>query len=320
MNGSIHWWIGDWLNYGEDKWNERCAQLVDQTNFEYETIRVDSWVAKKIDFVLRRTELSWSHHKEVASLSPQEQDRWLRLAEKKKWSKRDLRKQIKNDKEKNDLPQWSEDSDCDFPDSIKLYCGDFADVAQELPPRSFSLIITDPPYSKEYIHLYELLAKEAKRLLRPGGSLLAMAGQSYIPLILDLMTPHLHYHWMISYDTPGGQSPQLWTKKVNSFWKPVLWFVKGEYDGKWHGDKIKSNVNDNDKRFHKWGQSESGIGKLVSEFAIGKDANVLDPFVGGGTTAVVCYRLKIPFTGVDIKQEEIDITKRRILKEIINDG
>jgi len=195
--------------------------------------------------------------------------------------------------------------------------GDFADVAQKLEPESIAAIITDPPYPREYLHLYGLLAEQAARLLKPGGCLLAMAGQSYLPEILNLMTPHLNYHWTISYDTPGGQSPQIWPRKVNAFWKPILWFVKGEYAGDWHGDKIKSNVNDNDKRFHGWGQSESGIGKLVYEFA--PDGTMLDPFVGGGTMAAICYRLRKPFVGIDIDPEAIETTQARVLREVAND-
>ena len=93
-----------------------------------------------------------------------------------------------------------------------------------------------------------------------------------------------------------------------------MWYVKGEYGGKWHGDKIRSGGND--KRFHKWGQSESGFGKLISDFAATGLGKVLDPFVGGGTCAVVCYRLKIPFVGVDIAKDAITTTRNRIIREI----
>ena len=205
--------------------------------------------------------------------------------------------------------------DAEWPTSIELLHGDFSELGPQLEAESFDLILTDPPYGKDNIHLYELLAKESARLLKPGGSLLAMTGQLCLPETLALMTPYLNYHWTISYDTPGGQSPQIWPRKVNTFWKPILWFVKGQYEGVWHGDKIKSDVNDNDKRFHDWGQSESGIGKLVSEFAFA-GAKVLDPFLGGGTTAVVCYRLRMPFTGIDISKEAIETTRNRILQEI----
>lgn len=200
-------------------------------------------------------------------------------------------------------------------DSVRLICGDFAEVAQDLQADSFDAIITDPPYPKEYLHLYGLLAKEAARLLKPGGSLLAMAGQSYLPDVFNLMTPHLAYQWTLSYLTPGGQSPQIWPRKINAFWKPVLWFVKGDYAGNWHGDVFKSDVNDNDKRFHHWGQSESGIARLVESFTRPGDV-VLDPFVGGGTTAVVCHNLGRRFVGIDIDAEQVAITRRRLTRSV----
>jgi len=201
-----------------------------------------------------------------------------------------------------------------WPKSITLYTGDFAQVAQALEPESISLIVTDPPYGADNTHLYELLAREAARLLRPGGSLLAMAGQLTLPAIYNLMQPYLAYHWTIAYLTLGGQSPQIWPRKVNTFWKPVLWFTKGEYTGDWQGDVVKSD--NNDKRFHGWGQSESGIGRLVSKFP--SPGIVLDPFVGGGTVGIVCHRLRRPFIGIDVDAEAIETTRRRILTEVVS--
>jgi len=110
---------------------------------------------------------------------------------------------------------------------------------------------------------------------------------------------------------PGGQSAAINARCVNAFWKPVFWFVKGEYDGDWRGDVVKSDVNDNDKRFSDWGQSESGVARLIEAFTLPGEL-VLDPFVGGGTTAVVCVRLGRQFIGVDIKQKQIDITRARL--------
>ena len=226
-------------------------------------------------------------------------------------------KELKKRKRQADQPTVNYNPETlEWPDFIQLIHGNFADVAQTLDAESFGLIITDPPYPKEYLHLYGLLAKESAYLLQSGGSLLAMAGQSYLPEILSMLGEYLSYHWVISYDTPGGQSPQIWPRKINAFWKPVLWYTKGKYQGPWHGDKIKSDVNDNDKRFHGWGQSESGIGKLVAEFTSSDSGKVLDPFLGGGTTAVVCYRLRIPFVGIDIDKQAIETTKERIWQEV----
>ena len=198
------------------------------------------------------------------------------------------------------------------PDSVTLHRGDFRVVGKDLADASFDAIITDPPYSQEHVPLYGDLAKLAARVLKPGGSLLAMCGQSYLPDILALMCPHIRYHWTVSYQTPGGQAVQLWGRRVNTFWKPVVWFVKGDgYEGEWTGDVVKSQVNDNDKRFSDWGQSESGMADLVERFTGANDL-ILDPFLGGGTTAVVAVRLGRRCVGIDADANQLDIARGRL--------
>jgi len=177
------------------------------------------------------------------------------------------------------------------------------------------VIITDPPYPREFLPLYGMLAEQAKRLLKPGGSVLAMAGQSYLPEIFGSMAPHLTYHWMVSYLTPGGQAPQLWQRQVNTFWKPVLWFTNGKYQGRWVGDVVRSAVNDNDKRFHEWGQSESGMAELVEKFSQSGDL-ILDPFCGAGSTGVVALGLKRRFIGIDVDEKNIATTRQRLLSAV----
>lgn len=201
-------------------------------------------------------------------------------------------------------------------DKMQLIVGDFAQVGPQLPGEAYDLIVTDPPYSREYLSLYELLARQAARLLRPGGSLLMMCGQSYLPEIFDLMTPHLRYVWTLAYHTPGGQAAQLFDRHVNTFWKPVLWFTTGDLPDFWIGDHVASNVNDNDKRFDRWGQSESGVGRLIGRFITDDTNRVLDPFVGGGVTAIVCARLGTSFTGIDIDSQKIEITRERVFSEL----
>lgn len=194
-----------------------------------------------------------------------------------------------------------------------------SDLAYQLEEESIDVIVTDPPYPKEYLPLYEILAKLAARVLKPGGSLFVMIGQSYLPEVLAKMTPYMNYHWTLAYLTPGGQSAQLWQRKVNTFWKPVLWFVKGNYEGKWIGDVTKSATNDNDKRFHDWGQSESGMADLIERVSIPGDI-VLDPFLGGGTTGIVAVRMGRRFIGIDINATAVEIAKARIEKVLNNNA
>jgi site-specific DNA-methyltransferase (adenine-specific) len=195
--------------------------------------------------------------------------------------------------------------------SYQVIHGDLTRALADITPQSIDAIITDPPYPREYLSLYGELAQGAARVLKPGGSMLVMVGQSYLPDILALMTPHVRYHWTVAYLTPGGQSAQLWQRRVNTFWKPVLWFVNGEYDGQWIGDVARSDVNDNDKRFHGWGQSESGMADLIERCTKPGDV-ILDPFCGAGTTGVAAIALARGFIGIDLDESAVKITKARL--------
>ena len=192
-----------------------------------------------------------------------------------------------------------------------LHHGDLASVAETLDAESVDVILTDPPYGQEHLPLYKTLGDVALRLLKPGGSLVVLTGQSYVPAILSLLGASLTYHWMLSYLTPGGQAVQLWQRNINTFWKPVLWFIKGDtYTGKWVGDVAKSAVNDNDKRFHTWGQSESGMADLLDRVSQPGDM-VCDPFMGGGTTGVVALAHGRQFIGMDLDATMVETTRRR---------
>lgn len=168
-------------------------------------------------------------------------------------------------------------------------------------------VITDPPYPEKYLPLYEELAKHCANA---GIKIVAaMAGQSYLPQIYAAMSKHLKYRWTLAYMTPGGQAVQQWQAKVNTFWKPILLF--GDSD-EWFGDVAISKPNDNDKRFHGWGQSESGMMDLVDRLS--KPGHlVCDPFVGAGTTAIASLVLGRKFIGCDIDPLHAKTAKARAL-------
>jgi hypothetical protein len=186
-----------------------------------------------------------------------------------------------------------------------------ADIRTYQTTQRFDFIITDPPYPREYLDLYGVLAERALEWLKPGGSLLVMVGQSYLPEILGMIAPIIRYQWTLAYLTPGGQSVQLWQRKVNTFWKPVLWFTHGEYKGHWIGDVTRSAPNDNDKTHHIWGQSESGMADLIERFTL-PGHTIFDPFCGGGTTGVVAVALGRLFYGIDTDADALETTKGRL--------
>lgn len=182
-----------------------------------------------------------------------------------------------------------------------LKCCSFEELLSECKPDA---VITDPPYPEEFLPLYGQLSKACK-----GIPLVAvMCGQSYLPRIIADMTQHLKYRWTLAYLTPGGQSAQQWIAKVNTFWKPILLFGESL---DWFGDVVSSDVNDNDKEHHHWGQSESGMAKLVERLTKPGQL-VCDPFLGGGTTATVCFKLGRKFIGCDIDNDCVRTTRERV--------
>lgn len=199
-----------------------------------------------------------------------------------------------------------------FPsDSCRLFVSDIRDGLPEIADESVDAVITDPPYPKEYIGLYRDLSRVSERVLKPGGVLIVMVGQSYLPDVIRMLDECMTYHWCLSYLTPGGQAPHLFQRNVNTFWKPVLWYMKGGYDGDCIGDVLKSDVNDNDKRFHAWGQSESGMSSIVERFTDPGDL-ILDPFLGGGTTGTVALATGRKFIGCDIDSASVNTAEQRI--------
>src|SRR6185295_8348778 len=86
--------IGDALEYGEVHYGEQYSQAASDTGISEDKLMLFKHVAHRVDQLRRNKSLSWSHHLEVAKLRPDEQELWLGLAEKSRWSVRDLREQL----------------------------------------------------------------------------------------------------------------------------------------------------------------------------------------------------------------------------------
>jgi 16S rRNA G966 N2-methylase RsmD len=180
-----------------------------------------------------------------------------------------------------------------------------ADMRTWKAPRQYDFIITDPPYPREYLPLWEALAERASEWLKDEGLLIAMSGQSYLDDIMEMMTKHLDYYWTACYLTPGHPTP-LRHVQVNTTWKPLLMFTKigCKYQGKIFGDVFASS--ERDKRFHDWGQSVGGMYDIVSRICL-PGQYILDPFCGAAVTGVAALRHGCLFDGVEIDEENVKI-------------
>jgi hypothetical protein len=95
ISESSSWWIGDWLLYGRANYPDRYRQAIQETALDYQTLRNYAWVAGRFCVSRRRDTLSFQHHLEVASLTPEQQDVWLDRVEKFGWSRNELRSKLK---------------------------------------------------------------------------------------------------------------------------------------------------------------------------------------------------------------------------------
>src|SRR6266545_5532764 len=84
------WALSDWLNFGSAKYGETFSQAADATGFQPDYLAIIKYVGANVDASRRREALSFSHHRLVASLEPEEQERFLSEAEKNGWTREDM--------------------------------------------------------------------------------------------------------------------------------------------------------------------------------------------------------------------------------------
>jgi len=53
------------------------SQALESTDYEYQTLADYKWVAENAEFSFRNENLSFAHHRQLASLEPEDQKIWL---------------------------------------------------------------------------------------------------------------------------------------------------------------------------------------------------------------------------------------------------
>jgi hypothetical protein len=195
-------------------------------------------------------------------------------------------------------------------ESLRIVCSDFYPwCAQNLKDDSVDLILTDPPYPKEFLHVWGQLGEVAARKLKPGGYLATYSGQLYLTHVMRALEEHLSYCWMVALHH-NGPTQLVHPRNAICTWKPILIFRKGKA-GKFENTLVDGIADDyRDKDFHDWGQGESAVSYLMRTFSSPNDL-VLDPFAGGATTLAVAKALKRKCIGIEIDAQYMDAIKSR---------
>ena len=123
VEGCVQFWIGDCLAYRQQKWG-MYDDIAEETGMDKKTLWEYKNVSQSIKPSARAEQLSYTHHREVASLPPEKQELFLNMAVEDKLSVRDLRNKIKKEKRNDEARHQS-----------------------ELPKQKFQVIYADPPWS-----------------------------------------------------------------------------------------------------------------------------------------------------------------------------
>jgi DNA modification methylase len=164
---------------------------------------------------------------------------------------------------------------------IKLYLGDSIKRAETLiAAGSVDLIFTDPPYEKKYHYLYEWLAKEAARALKPNGFLITLAGPYWKHQVMMALGKYLDYFYDFILLHRGNTSI-LWPRRIITGYKSILCYnQKGQKPLPVTNVLGKYNGTGGDKRFHKCGQEANFARYYIDIFSREGDL-VVDYFSGG---------------------------------------
>lgn len=233
---------------------------------------------------------------------------------------------------------------------LDLQCGDSLQLMKSIKSDSIDLIIADPPYNlgknygnnsdkkdfEDYIEFSSIWLGEAKRILKPHGTIYTFMGVRFISYIYKILELDLKLHfnsWIVWNYTQGmgrtrGFSPRhedvlMFTKSesyvfnIDSVRIPQKYYrernnMRGANPGDvWEFSHVHySNEN---RQNHPTQKPEGLIERLM--LASSDSGNlVLDPFFGSGTTARVCQQLRRKFIGFEINPEYVLLTQERLKK------
>lgn len=292
----------------------------DRKSNNYQSDIMSSWSQTLKDFNINDREAR--RLQELKNLKENDIDELEKKAneEGKKLLKKNLFEKVKKDKnkekEKNDkINNYKKKAKEYKSDAIQIYKNDFRNYSKKIDDNSIDLILTDPPYPKEYLDLWQDLFIIAERILKPSAFLICYSGQMYLDKIFK-MKNDLIYYWMCNI--VFSKKPLIMGRNVINEWKPILIFQKKPFK------KLSKTINDtlsfeySERNLHNknWGQTIKPFEFLLEYFSEINNL-VYEPFAGSGTTLLACQNKKRKCIGVEIEKEYIDLIKGRLNENLL---
>lgn len=231
-----------------------------------------------------------------------------------------------------------------------LYQGDALEILRKVPNNSVDLVLTDPPYGLENVSVikrnggkfgkakaiganldkqvisgvvYKDWIPLAYEKLKPVGVLITFCQKMDISDIAKFLEKELGMvvrHIGVWHKT--NPPPQARKVQWMNAWEPFIIATKNKGSGHHYnykegqfGDVISTPIcMGNERTQHPAQKPLKLFHPLVRWWSFEGDV-VLDPFLGSGTTAVICEKLKRKWIGIEINEKYCKISKERILNE-----
>lgn len=235
--------------------------------------------------------------------------------------------------------------------SIDIRCGDALQLFKGVENSSVDMIIADPPYNlgKDYGNNHDLKGfdeyliftrswlLEAKRVLKPNGTIYVFMGVRFISYLYDILDKELGMFfnsWIVWHYTQGlgktkGFSPRhddilMFTKSSDFIFNldnvrvPQKYYrARNNMRGANPGDVWDfSHVHYcNPNRQNHPTQKPEGLIERMVLASSNEGGNVLDPFSGSGTTLRVCQQINRNAIGFELNPDYVGLTKDRLAEE-----
>ncbi len=180
---------------------------------------------------------------------------------------------------------------------------------ENLKDNSIDLILTEPPHTKKDLPLWEKLAEESARVLKPSGFLVSYCGHRHLDKVVHILSKHLNYHWLYCTDL-NGKGKNFNPYNIIEKWQPALVYFKPPFEQ----DRISKDFlkdSGKDTKFHNNQQSKSGFSYFLEMFTA-PGAVVLDPMMGTGEVLKVAKGQNRKSIGIDIDADCVEIAKGRL--------
>jgi DNA modification methylase len=231
---------------------------------------------------------------------------------------------------------------------IEIRQGDALSLFNQIEDSTIDLLIADPPYNLnknygndsdsqsfgDYIVFTKKWVAEAKRVLKPTGTMYVFMGFkfiSYLYQILEQDNNLLFNNWICWYYTQGvgkkkGFSPRhddilMFTKTENitfnldSVRVPQKFYrsinnMRGANPGDvWEFSHV--HYCHENRQPHPTQKPEGLLERIILASSNPKDL-VLDPFSGSGTTLRVCQQLDRNCVGFELNEDYVSVTQKRL--------